>query len=44
MQCTYKVTPRRVRSTIVAVEVLHIVSVCVCLDLGIQHAMRMLRN
>jgi hypothetical protein len=42
--CTYSVTLRRVRATFVAVEkleVLHIVSVCVCVfvDLGIQHPM-----
>jgi len=50
-QCTYNVTLRRVRVTIVVVEkqsVLHILCVCVCVcvcvcrvDLGIQHAMRM---
>ena len=39
----YKVTLRRIRATIVAVEVLHSLCVCVCVfvALGIQHEMRM---
>ena len=42
-QCTYNVTFRRVRATIVVVEkqwVLHNLSLCVFVALGIQHAMR----
>jgi len=47
-QCTacINVTLKRVRATVVAVEkqqVWHIVSVYACVNLGIQHAMRMRR-
>ena len=43
-QCMYSVTTKRVGVTNVPVErqlVLHILCVCVCVALGIQHATRM---